>query len=573
MESPLDITLGARMSGYLHTSNDFKKQRKRINKRLVKLRQELDLITKDTKNYSSKQKISSISVEDYDKDKRYGLLILLTAERDMLYAMEIKNLLENTSSNNSSYKNLMISKIKKSCHHCKHLLIISANESDIVTKLELYIYSSLIQGQLSINQKKWSQSLNAFAISKCCLDYLSFIYRKDSKTLKNSPNDQEISYKKTLIDDIIDNLVDASLNLTIKQEGFHESTTDLKSISRKHCHDDLLPYLSNGISLIESIDSKFLIDISTTVDLIKSIQWRSHEASLHNDEVAFKIMNVSNLNWEYLNRDQFVDLWSEILQLHLSDCEKNQDIDDEENIQDRAITLTFIKYNLIFAKIKRDSSIETDGKTSIKLFTAIISLILEAKELPGVFNDEELLNSLRYLEFYFTCLKDLVLANAFKRNNQYQQALKIYNHYLSKLSELQQEFPGNPYQVSFPLEITNNAEFDKLKQLLQKNLRQLRILVQLSNQLNQNNDYVIENLNKYPSSNLKIVNLSKQPQLHPILSKPVLFDMGYNYINYDLKKQSTSDMKISSSPNITNEVELDQESNKKRGFFGIFGGR
>lgn len=51
MDSPLSTTLGARMSAYLVTSNDFKKQRKRVNRQLKNLRHELGLINSNTKKY------------------------------------------------------------------------------------------------------------------------------------------------------------------------------------------------------------------------------------------------------------------------------------------------------------------------------------------------------------------------------------------------------------------------------------------------------------------------------------------------------------------------------------------
>ena len=108
MEYPLNVTLGARMSAYLSSSEDYHKQRKRLNKRLLKLRHELDLITPDTKDYKKKEKISKISSSDYDQDEKYGLLLLLTAERDSLYSSEIKSLLEISNDNASSYRNLMI---------------------------------------------------------------------------------------------------------------------------------------------------------------------------------------------------------------------------------------------------------------------------------------------------------------------------------------------------------------------------------------------------------------------------------------------------------------------------------
>ena len=85
MDSPLFTTLGARMSAYLVTSNDFKKQRKRVNKQLKNLRHELGLINSNTKKYE----FPKLASEQYNSNKKSGLVYLLLAERDILYGLEI----------------------------------------------------------------------------------------------------------------------------------------------------------------------------------------------------------------------------------------------------------------------------------------------------------------------------------------------------------------------------------------------------------------------------------------------------------------------------------------------------
>lgn len=72
MEYPLNVTLGARMSAYLSSSEDYHKQRKRLNKRLLKLRHELDLITPDTKDYKKKEKYPKSHLQITTKTKNTG---------------------------------------------------------------------------------------------------------------------------------------------------------------------------------------------------------------------------------------------------------------------------------------------------------------------------------------------------------------------------------------------------------------------------------------------------------------------------------------------------------------------
>lgn len=563
MDSPIETTLGSRLQQFLSSALDYKKERKRINKRLLSLRHDLNIINSDTKNYKKRKHI--ISAQDYTEDSRYGLLLLLTAERDSLYALEIKSLMETGRSN--SYKALMISKLKRAVQSMKSLLDVSFTENDdksvVLTRLELYAYTAILQGQLSINKKNWSKALHAWSIAKCTLEFL--IDDIIAESIASSTDDD---YKKSLFAEVLDTLVDPSLKLVLSQDEAKAITSDIKTASRKHCHDDYVPYLNSAVRIIESIDSKYLEDLLSKIDLIKTITWRDHSALLYNDEIALKIMNIQNTS-DFTKKD-FTDDWLEILQLHISDCEKYQDDDDDENVQNRAITLTFIKYNLSFAKIKYHSHlIKNDDKKSLELFSLIISFISEIKELPGVYNDDELLHSLSNLEFYYFGLKLFVLSKTLVRNHKYVESLAIYNHLSEKLAEL--EVGEKAYQVEFPFNLTNNDEFKRLQNDIEEKLLQSRILIQFDSELNQGDNYIVENLNKFPSSKAKVINLSEKPNIYPILSKPVLFDLGFNYIDYDVKKQASE--ASSASVSKTSESKEQEESNKKRGFFGIFGGR
>lgn len=60
-----------------------------------------------------------------------------------------------------------------------------------------------------------------------------------------------------------------------------------------------------------------------------------------------------------------------------------------------------------------------------------------------------------------------------------------------------------------------------------------------------------------------MINLDK---IEPVMCKPVLFDIAFNYIS------PTTDS-AQSGPAPTLASETNAEETKKRGFFGIFGGR
>ncbi|RCK57904.1 Signal recognition particle subunit SRP68 [Candida viswanathii] len=553
MNSPLSTTLGARMSAYLVTSNDFKKQRFRVNKQLKKLRHELGLINSNTKKYESPK----LTPEQYNKDKTFGLVYLLLAERDILYGLEIKNMMEIDEKLKKNYKNLMTTKFKRSLDHAVDLLELTKDEKNNNIKVELYTYTALVAGQLFIIQKKWSKTLNSFSIARCCLDYLYDQRNKDKY-------DPDASFSKTLFTELSETLVDTSLKLAINQLDLH-SATDLKSISRRYCHDDEVAYLKPALSLI---GEEYTTDISSNVEVSKEINWRNHEAVIYNDEVAYKISNLNNnLHWDETNEvdsfDPIIAEWLEVLNLHKLDTEKNQDDDDLEQVQNRAILLTYINYNLLFTKLKRDVLLigqlagVQDNKDAIRLYNGIIAIVQELKDLPGVYNDDDLYYSLGNLEKYFVYRKYQIIAESYQFKSLFGESLKIYR-YIDEEISIADEF----YKTTFPFDISNNEQIAFFRADIKKKILQNQISAQFELSKGASN-YTLENINKFPKDGFPIINLSK---IEPIMAKPVLFDIAFNYISYDLEKSATSKAQPEQEQPAQEEAEA-----KKRGLFGFFG--
>lgn len=585
MDSPLKSTLGARMSAYLTSTDDYRRHRKNINKNLVRIRRKLGLVTKDTKNYEDK--VALITSDKYDENQLYGTVLLLTAERDMLYALEIKNMLEISNENVSSYKNLMLSRMKKSLSTSKLLLQVIQNEKDFIIKIESYVYSAIVQGFFSINKRKWDLALDAFSIAKCALEYLSG--QKTPDTTKTSQRETS-DLRETLFKELLDELVDPSLNLALSQSGQSKITSDIKTVSRRRCSSTLLPYLASVVEIIKKSDPNFFDVIPESTELLRSITWRKHEAELYNDEIALKltqIMNEQKGSTNYTESSQFDVLsasWSEVLDDHLSDVDKNRDDDDLEKVQSRAILLTFINYNLFFTRIKRDTLLIDESarqskpdiareikKDIIRLYGNIINTVQQVKDLPGVYNDDDLLLSLDNLEKLFDSKKKATLAEIFALNNKHKEALKILHHIHSELPSSGSKF----YEVEqFPYDVSSNSSFELFKEELEEKLREATITVQLyednSRAYSQDN-FVVSNIDKFATvldDMLNVANLKAPLVLNPLLSKPVLFDIGFNYISYDMGAASSYN---AASNNLDSSSGDSKSSKKQGGFFGLFG--
>ncbi|EGV60969.1 signal recognition particle subunit srp68 [Yamadazyma tenuis] len=573
MDSPLSITVGARMSAFLNSAEDFHKYRKRLNKTILRLRHELNLVTRDTKNYKDKERISKISSEDYSNDERFGLILLLTAERDLVYSLEIKSMMEISSEGSSSYKNLMVSRLKKSVSSTKQLLQVVENETNELKIIEVYVYAALNEGSLAVNKRKWQSALNAFSIARCALEYL----------YSQQTDQEQEQFNKTVINDLIETLVDPSLALSVSQIE-ELDMSDLKSTARRHCHDKTLPYLQTVVELIKKKDPEFVSQISSSIKLIDSITWRSHEASLYNDEIAFKLMELTKpeVN-EYDNLeafDQLISGWSGVLELHQADLNKNEDEDDSEKIQNRAVLLTYINYSLLFTRIRRDQILvgqllgefEEVSKTRklvinkdiTRLYSSSIRTIDEIKELPGVYNDDDLMESLDTMSQFYSYSILVRLSNSFLLNNKYLESLKVLNTIKEKIG-----INGLSYKVeTFPYSVSSNDNLEQFKADINKTFLKTQILAQFSFELNKNpHEAVIENMHQFPGSS-KLVNVGTSPVIKPILSKPVLFDVAFNYINYPGGSSKSSSVEPQSAPP---QTAGEEESKKKLGLFGFLG--
>lgn len=564
ISTPLTSTFGSRLSAYLTTYDDFKKHRKRLNKALHKLRHNLDIVTKDTKKYSEKEHAKKVTAEEYDSNKQFGTLLLLIAERDSLFAAEIKSLLEVSNSRLTSYKKLMITRLKRAVQTSKKLLEVSQNEQDITIKTELYIFAALNQGLYLVNKKRWAEALHAFSIARCGLELIAS---------QNNDDSEGENLSKTLLDELIDTLVDPSLTLAVSQSDHHESSPDIITVARKHCHDKSLPYLCSAVELIGSQDALFVQEPEEE-ELSRTIIWREHEAHVYNDELASKIARLNRVHWKEFKEandyDSLLQQWTSLVDLHEADLLKNKDEDDMEKVQDGAIVLTYLKYHVHFTKLKRDlllmEQLESKKFVSLakklqanrdilRLFDSIIATVEQLKDLPGVYNDEDMYDSLENMLRFFLARRSTVVADSYALANKLPEALKIYNH-------LSTVFAAEPvlYKIeSFPFDVTSNEQVEQLASTIKAKLSRTHVMAQFASERKRSDNYVMDNVYEFPASDgiNKITNVGQKGAIRPVLSKAVLFDIAFNYIGY-------------SSEEVSSEKETTEEK-KKSGFFGIFG--
>lgn len=569
--SPLGITLGARIAAYLATPDGFRRHRKRINKRLSKLRHELVIVTKDTRNYHEKEKTSVISPQLYDSDSRNGLLLLLLAERNVVHALEVKSEIEMSPERMTSRKKLMASKLKKAASTCQKLLVVTTNEPDLVKKIELYVYAAIVHGMYALIKKRWHEALYSFSLARCGLEFLS----------DQAENSSIESLSDSAVAELLDTLVDPSLNLAMSRYATsNNAAIDARTVARKHCHDETVAFLKPCLDHITKIDGSYVEEIEEE-QVPKNITWRQHQATLHNDEIAVKLARLNRLDWRSLTEpEQFDGLysqWSALVDLHTAELAKNKDEDDMLRVQDGAIFLTYLRYNMFFVRVRRDlllvdklASVNSNAscvqtlrlsKDALRLYSSINRTVSEIKDLPGVYNDDVLYQSLENLSLFFEAKRSLVVALCYSATAQASKALKILLH-VKKTFSVSQDF----YRVSeFPFDVTSYSQARELETTVSQQLLRVSALAQFLHTLKApGTQHLCENVYKYdlsPDSITRVSNVDKIGGIKPVLCKPVLFDIAFNYIGYS-GQETTKPVPL---------PEIKPEDEKKSGLFGIFG--
>lgn len=576
MDFPLASTFGERAALSLQTPDDFHRQRLRINKRLNTLRRKLNMITKDTRNYSTKNKTKSLTEVEYEKNPAVGDLLLFQAERDVLYAQETKLLLDVHFSR--AKEQFIKIKYRRALNTLKHLISIMKNEGDQLKKLEILTYAALIRGLLDVTSKRYSKIFASFGTAKYSLQ---FLYSK-----------QELPdrFTKEFYLDIIELVINPALKVAELQTGekVQINISDLASEQTDHSVDDDLR-LSNAINIMQSIDSSFLTRYDHQQVGKQTISWSTYTVEVEREEVAAAIAKINDevkniVDDDHDSYDISMALYDDAIALQNAEIKRNKkDMYDSEN-QEQYIILTYLNYNTLLLRIRRDiaminsmnSKYESKKNASrsktllfwrnkMKAIDNIIASVSELKSLPGMANDDDLTDFSQTLETYFVVQKQMLLANAYLTSNQYLNSLALIAD-SSKIISASKPFAGNT-DGNLP----TNADLEHMKnEVAEMKLKVYKLASYFKN--NEHNravgsKYVVDNLDRVPkySPAELIKNIAPTAiDFQPVNVKPVLFDIAYNYIGYDDSDEMDDDSTEA-------EVSSKTEEEKKKGFFGIFG--
>ncbi|CCC71003.1 hypothetical protein NCAS_0G01160 [Naumovozyma castellii] len=582
--SPIAATYGVRVEQFLESDSDFVKYHAKLNKKLIKLRHHCGLVTKDTRRYTTKEKFSKVTVEDYDKkNKLFGALVLLLAERDLALAETLKLRARQRGKLKDGEKKVLSTRLKKTCKTIEKLIELTQNEAQWVTRAQYLIYGKLAKVEYLMygkhaKRKESSNIARNLALALAGLQYLNQLKHVDAVTLEAINSKYEYALRQ--------------------HSGNVISSADLRNFITKQVEESAAENDELAKLLLKNGYTLKLVNVD--VDAVKSsthIQWRSFTAEVHDPEVVqaieeakkIVIKDVSDYSDMLLKWSEAVD--KQETRLATMD-EDEQMLDEDDNKENDQILLSYLKYNMIFVSILRDNSLFTQllkqweglgpsisaKLTKYKELDRIVKNLLkylqDVMELPGVYSDDQLMSQLECCKIYYQLnLNSQCLAPLYQSKGKYMEALALYVDSLQKL-ESKLEDIGNMDEIVLPDKVLNKKNLKVLDLAIKLGLKSVVALAEYEKSLNKDSssNYEASLIEKIDTQSIEPqdINLNNlfplRPKIQPISSKPTLFDLAFNYINYE------EEQPVSPAPAKEKLVEEPQvESQKKKGFLGLFG--
>ena len=593
--SPIAATYGARIEQFLETAEDFDKYHRKVNTKLRHLRHHCQLVTKDTRKYAAKDHYPQITSKDYDKkNKLFGALVLMHAERDLAFAEAIRLRIRHRGKPKGSELRLAATRLKKANSTAQKLVQLTENEQQWLTRAQYLAYAKIVHVEFLLHGKQVKTKNSALITSELAVALAACAYLRD---------------KGVLPADVVD-LLNARYEYTLSQYAGSNgsSSADARAVvsqaieQARQAGDELAVLLFNNNYSLKVEDADMDVD-APVVD--NTVNWRSFSCTIADSQIAQLISDVQ-ANTQIRDVADYGDKiakWETILAMQEERiAHLDTDIDDtEENEQ---ILLAYIKFQRTFTATCRDvflfnrlwkqwenlgsamSSRITKYKEIERIVKNIIAYLKEITELPGVYSDDDLVAQLELATLYFQLyLNAGCLASLYQTKGQYRESLALYVNSNEQLQAVIHTINGID-AVPLPEDIITLQKVQALQSLIHTGWKSVIALAEYEAELNKSaivkrfRPTVIEKIdaNAVRPSDVHLDNLFPlRPIIKPIGAKPTLFDLAFNYIDYEektpAKSQSQEPVVQQSSPASEPQSAPDAQPAKKRGFLGGLFGR
>ncbi|KAK6346774.1 hypothetical protein TWF696_006883 [Orbilia brochopaga] len=579
---------------------DYNAYRALCSRRISKLRRNLyGKSTSRSRKYVAKSAVTAANIAENPK---YAHLLVYSAERAWAFAMYMKSD-SGASGLSGPTRSHIITRFNKAYRYASQLLSLlqdpesTASQNDV---LEARAYADSIAGAVAFEKKQWEKALACLSTARIIYLALSSVSRGD--TFK----------------DILSSNIDPSVRYSSYQLRLPRNQ-DIDTTSRQHFpqNDEKLLGAVKEIDadvLKEPEEAQVVTGSSTKPTAVRSITWRTRTALVEDADVAIALGNVVNAekNLEsYLNEhatdsgrtradhfDEILAAWqdtADVIKKTIDDALNEGSSAGDERIQTLQIIYTYVNYNLISWRIRRNSIMATgvwddkkekDGagatagfKEEVALWDAILQDLDQATELPGVAADEEFGNELELKRQYYLALKCSAIAASHANIGNRLNALALYHRASENissaisLSSQVQADPKDPFSVPV-------AKLTLLATELKANVQRYHALAEMDRLTEQSAALaqklpfkrpLIENLGAYPEAGVDFANLIDfPPKVKAVPVKPIFFDIAWNYIEYPGVEKGAAP--VTTTPAAPAPMEFDsapkQEPAQKRGWFG-----
>lgn len=571
METPVKDTYAARRGAFLTSAQDYSAHAQRVNGRLARARKSLKVHSRDTKHF----------VHKTSKDPRYAEVLLLKAERDVLHAQAAKLAQESHASR--SRAKFVIAKLGRAFQTGQALCEFVGESEDQYLVLECLAYVAIVEGSLNIARKRYTDALGPLAVARCVL-----------QCIHSTKDASEVYY------DVIDTTVDPALKVAFAQ-GLGSKPADAGAVAKEFASKVQGGYLARAVELIKGINPAYVIPggeavLGETV-LLDSITWFDYTAKVESEDVAQAIMSAHEgekaiVETDPASFDGALLAYDDAIALQEERMARNGNDDGEA--EEEHIVLTYVNYNALLLKVRRDLALVEvanaaatatgeDGhaittqaslialSSTHKLLDNLAVHVQSLRDLPGVANLDSLYDSLGALGEYFAVQRLVTLAKAHLLANNYRESLAVTSLAQDQLGDI------SNFSVTFGWNLPTNAALDALKTAVDALNSKLYVLARYFSGANAgaSQDYVIDNYAKFPSAdgnNLLNAIAPLGADVKPVAVKPVLFDIAYNYVQYDngAAPQASNTAAPSPSAASASQQNAPQGGQQKGSFFGLF---
>ncbi|CAG8464890.1 5137_t:CDS:10 [Funneliformis caledonium] len=552
---------------------DYARYRRYCTQKVHQLRSSLNFTHGKGKSFQKKE-----IADDVFNDVRYLQIVLFNTERAWSYAMELKR--ESRSNGDVRKKHHLIKRLKKAAKcgiQLEKLCSRELNKVDTKTFFDAQAYSALMSGYFLFEKQSWQAALDKFAAARTIYEKLSAAGTSHQETLCQSA-----------IDDIDPNIRYCAFKLKLGTDSSNIGVEDLVKIT-------IGKNKSVGLDLLEAeVETVLAQTRQEKAATLTSISWRDRVVPLKNADLAICILrareatanleNASDTDTEEATKMELFDLLLEAYgdaerfakNAVKEDAEATAKLKSSKSEQisaDLNFVYNYVAYNYLSRRIQRnlmlvnslrkhiDNHERNDGERFVggkyqdivKLYDNILQSLSEINDLFVVQNDVNLSREIDAKIWYFKAWRTLFVALAYSAINKEWEAILLYE----RAREYNAQARASLSQLILDKDdilIVTIKEVTEMENILRGKICKARAswhilhdsnltkkMGELSFDGKSKADSSIdkeiplsERLNQYPSNlsmnNARLINFP--PEFIPIPTKPLFFDISFNYVDF-----------------------------------------